>query len=236
MKKIISLILSITVLLSCGISVYAVDLNENEKDVDIEIVYSPEEIGIDSIETVTDIDKSDESYEAFKRFLDKGVISLLGPEEIGPEYNMSRVEYLAILRKYFTGREGGVISETPYFYDVDIFAWYAIVVEWARNTNTAVGVGNEYFKPEDKITNEQMITMLYNYVSKNNVSLNTIYIIDDPVNDMEEVSDWAYMAVTWANQLQLLNKDENGNVNPKELATRRDMVNLLYNFDNVKRG
>lgn len=229
MRKILSCFLCLIMILSCSVNVLA-----TETDVNIEIVYNSEDVNLDSLENVTDLSKDDIGYTAFKFLLDKDVISLLGPEEIGPDYEMSRVEFLSILRKYMTGNEGGVISETPYYYDVDIFAWYAVIVEWARNSYTAIGVGNDYFAPEDKITIEQMVTMLYNYISKNNISLNTVYIIDDPVNDMKDVSDWAYNAVTWANQLQILNKDEARNISPKKYATRRDMAMLLYNLDMLR--
>lgn len=184
------------------------------------------------METFEDIDETHKAYKEFKYLIENGKITELGPEELGPDYEMTRAEFVNILRKAVTGESGGGISESSYFVDVPTQAWYIADIEWARHHNVIVGVGNGFFLPNEKITVEQMITMLYNYVTKNGVNLKTVLVTDDPIEDMEDVSDWAYNAVTWANMLHILEKKE-GRIAPQRKATRTDMALLLYKFDNL---
>lgn len=223
MKKFLSLMLAMLMLFSVSITALA-DVSEYNDTLPTDVLEeSP-------MSRYTDIDNTHEAYVEFKYLVGNDAVTGLGPDELCPDAEMTRAEFVSILRKLVTGINGGGISESPYFEDVSIQSWYVADVEWARNYGVVVGVGNGRFAPDDKITVEQMVTMVYNYAVNNNVALKQVEPVDDSINDMSSVSRWAYEAVSWANMLNLLDKTD-GMLNPQRVGTRTDMAKLLCWFD-----
>ena len=55
--------------------------------------------------------------------------------------------------------------------------------------------------------------------------------------DTNEISDWAYDAVLWANSISLINGTDDGRLLPKGTATRAQFATVLMRFcqtDTVK--
>lgn len=46
---------------------------------------------------------------------------------------------------------------------MDAAAYYGTAVYWARLNGIASGYNDEHFSPDDSITREQMVVMLYRY-------------------------------------------------------------------------
>lgn len=218
--------------LSLSIGVYAEDVNFVENS-ESQIVEENIEAVVRDIKDFKDITESHRAYNAFKYLIEKEVVFGVGIDTLAPESTLSRAQFITMLCRDMTGYKTFEVGESPYFEDVHPLAWYAGAVEWGRNHNVTNGISETLFGSDTLVTKEQMVQMVYNYVQNNDVEVKIVESKDSPIKDSQDISDWAYDGVTWANLLNILDKDSNGNFNPKAPATRSDMAILLYNFDMV---
>ena len=81
--------------------------------------------------------------------------------------------------------------------DVPGDAWFADAVYWARLNNVVLGYGDENFGPNDPITREQLMTILYRYEQLQGGGFTGDWAFNLDFNDADQVSDWAYEATCW---------------------------------------
>lgn len=110
-----------------------------------------------------------------------------------PEASMTRGMVVTVLH-----RLAGTPSANPSgMTDVKSGAWYAAAVDWAASKNIVKGVGGGLFAPNDEITREAFVTMLYNYTKATNPELGSAGDITK-YSDAASVSSWATDAMKWA--------------------------------------
>lgn len=93
------------------------------------------------------------------------------------------------------------IVGTPTFTDVDWDAPYAQAVAWAEQNGYLGGYGNGFFGPEDAMTVEQAMVMIYRLFGSPKV---TDADILDRYEDGDQISPWARDAVAFAITNKLL--------------------------------
>ncbi len=124
-------------------------------------------------------------------------------------------------------QNGSVETEQSSFKDVNPNAYYANAVAWAQQKGIIAGYGNGMFGPDDSITREQLSAMLWKYagspVAADNKGLDTF-------KDAKEISPYAKNALTWANQLDIINGKGGGLLNPNGKATRAEVAQIMQNF------
>ena len=59
-----------------------------------------------------------------------------------------------------------VVNYAMNFDDVKNGAWYTEAIRWAVSEGIAFGYGNGKFGPDDVVTREQMVTILYRYAQR----------------------------------------------------------------------
>ena len=98
--------------------------------------------------------------------------------------------------------------------------WYEAAAKWA--TENGISDGSNLM---GDISREQMVTMLYRYAGEPAVSGNLIM----GFNDADQVSDWAYEAMSWAVTNGIIRGNGEG-LNPQGTATRAEIAQILYNY------
>ena len=93
-------------------------------------------------------------------------------------------------------------------------------------------MGNNEFAPNNNITREQIVTILYRYAK----------FMDNSIEDMEgvmglagyedygEVSEYAIFAFRWAIHEGIITGKGEGLLAPKDLATRAEVATMLMRF------
>jgi uncharacterized repeat protein (TIGR02543 family) len=119
--------------------------------------------------------------------------------------------------------EGGSL-----FPDVADDAWYATAIRWAVENGVATGYGDGTFGPEDSITREQLVTMLYRYFGGTTVS-GAI----DRFPDADQVSSYAVDAMNWAVHAGIIGGTDAGTLSPRATATRAQVATMLQRFMGV---
>ncbi|MDO5806745.1 MAG: S-layer homology domain-containing protein [Eubacteriales bacterium] len=109
-----------------------------------------------------------------------------------PTKTLTRAESVQIL--YALAGKPAVFGQTP-FHDVASGAWYQQAVTWAYQTRITSGVLPNEFRPNDPISREQLVVMLYRYSGSPAVS---DALHKKHYADAKQVSDWAQPAMNWA--------------------------------------
>ena len=110
-------------------------------------------------EKFNDVDKDAWYAEAVNFVVTRGVMSGTSENTFSPDAQATRGA-IALIIKNIDGT-----SEKVYwsYLDVPEDAWYADAVAWCSETNIMKGYGGGYFGPDDSITREQLVSILYRY-------------------------------------------------------------------------
>ena len=112
------------------------------------------------------------------------------------------------------------------FTDVVEGAWYADGVAWANENGIVSGYGNGVFAPNDDITREQLVVMLYRYAQHLGMDTKTNKDLKS-YSDADTVSSWATDAMKWAVDKGLIAGRTNSTLAPGGTATRAETATIL---------
>ena len=115
------------------------------------------------------------------------------------------------------------------FKDVDVNAYYATAVYWARMNGIVAGYSDELFGPNDTITREQMAAILYRYAQYK--GYDTTGKADlSKYADAAQVGSYAVEAIRWANAEGLVSGTSDTTLTPGGSATRAQAAVILTRF------
>jgi uncharacterized repeat protein (TIGR02543 family) len=146
-----------------------------------------------------------------------------------PEATMTRAMLVTVLYRL----EGKPVTEgeNP-FEDIADGEWYTDAVLWAAENGIVVGVKDNLFDPDGKITREQMATILYRYTKFKGLPLNDGEFVEE-YPDIDRISPYAVEAMRWANAEGLINGTRSGEtvtLAPQGAATRAQVAAILMRF------
>lgn len=111
------------------------------------------------------------------------------------------------------------------FSDVAGGTWYSDAVAWAAEQGIVSGYGNGLFGPGDNITREQLAVMLWRYDGEPAATNKELRF-----SDADNASGYALDALRWAVENGVINGYGNGILDPKGLATRAQVAQMLMNY------
>ena len=109
--------------------------------------------------------------------------------------------------------------------DVKEGSWYTEAVRWASAEQVITGYSSTAFGPDNAVTREQLVTMLWRYGGS-----------PAPAGDLSghpdaaSVSAWAADAMAWAVEAGVITGNEAGVLNPQGSATRAEISAMLMRF------
>ena len=115
------------------------------------------------------------------------------------------------------------------FADVPEGQWYSDAVAWATENNIVKGVSENKFAPDEDITREQMVLIIYRYAKMQGFDAGGASNLEN-FTDAKDVSDWALDAIRWANKTELVNGTSETTLSPKATATRAQVAAILMRF------
>ena len=87
------------------------------------------------------------------------------------------------------------------------------------------GYGDGQFGPNDSVTREQFVVMLWRYAGSPKASRRDLEFAD-----ADQVSDYAQEALCWAVENGVLKGNDSGQLVPGGTATRAEAAQMLKNF------
>ncbi len=111
----------------------------------------------------------------------------------------------------------------PSFADVVPGAWYENAVNYVVGNNLMVGIGNDQFGPNEKLSRAQLAQVLYNKEGKPAVTSTNMF------TDLASGA-WYVDAVNWAASEKLVAGYGNGKFGPNDPITREQIAIILYHY------
>lgn len=148
--------------------------------------------------------------EAVQYMYDNKLIFGVTETEFDPDANITRQQMWAIL-----ARKGGVEA-----------ADYEAAKKWAVENGISDGT-----RGEDKITRQELMTLLYNYEKKfgnGGFTGSWMFLLD--YSDRADVAEWADEAAHWCTMKKIVGGYPDGTLKPMGTATRAEAAVMLMNF------
>lgn len=162
----------------------------------------------------------------------KGMMNGTADNTFSPKANTTRGMIVTVLYRL----ENQPSTSAASFTDVASGAYYANAVAWANANGIVSGYGSGKFGPNDKVTREQLATILYRYAQykKYDVSVGEDTNILS-YDDAQSISSYAIPAIQWACGAGVVTGKSGSKLDPKGNATRAEVAAMLMRFcENVK--
>ena len=146
----------------------------------------------------------------------------VGDNLFEPDGSLTRAMFVTML-----GRMHGNLGayDKHSFTDVESGSWYEEYVSWAAHNGIVEGYDSEHFAPDDKITREQICTMIDRYMKYE--GYNAVAETADKFTDDAQISDWAYDSVEAIKNLEIVVGYEDGSFRPQGVATRAEAATMF---------
>ncbi|MBR5293584.1 MAG: S-layer homology domain-containing protein, partial [Oscillospiraceae bacterium] len=112
------------------------------------------------------------------------------------------------------------------FVDVEAGVWYTDAIVWAANEGIVNGVSANQFMPNEKVTRQQIVTILYRYAKAEPVAEDHLA----GFTDADQVADFAKDAMNWAVGEGLVNGVSATLLAPDDTAIRVQICAILMRF------
>ena len=106
---------------------------------------------------------------------------------------------------------------------------YTDAVIWAYHAGVVAGVSATRFAPNEVLTREQMVTMLYGYAGREETLSGSDGALAS-YQDQASVSDWAREAMAWAVSTGVITGTSTTTLAPQKVGTRAEVATVLMQF------
>ncbi len=200
MKKFISIILTIVMLLSVVITVNAASFS--------------------------DVKASDWFYTSVNYVADKGIMQGTSSTKFAPTTSLPRAMGVTLL--YRVAGTPSVSGVSIPFNDVKGGQWYTDAVKWAYQSGVVNGKSSTVFGTNDNITRAEFATILNRYSDSMNYKLPVNR--SNFVTDVAEIPSWAFAAVTVMYKAEIINGKDGGIFDPNANITRAEAAAMIERF------
>jgi len=196
---------------------------EQEQEQKADPTPAPEPKQEDAVFPFTDVPRTSwyypEVYYAWSHELMSGMSDTI----FAPNSETTRAQFAQVLYR-LAGTPSVDGQSTPF---TDLKAdWYRDAITWAYNNGIAGGTSKTTFSPDQVITRQQMVAMIYHYKGDPKVSGDLSMF-----KDGNSISGYAKQAVIWAAENEVISGFEDGTFRPTGVATRAQLATILHQLD-----
>lgn len=167
----------------------------------------------------TDVTNDYWANESIKKIAEAGIINGYPDGTFRPEGTVTRAEFVAIINGVMGYNEGVVKTS---FKDIKKEAWYYKSLLIAEKQGYIAGFSDGTFKPNDKITKEQVCVIVSRVTG--------IVELPGAILPKDEIAEWSKPSVLKVLSNRLMILDEKGNFLPKQHATRGLVADVMGKF------
>ena len=174
-----------------------------------------------------DVNKNDWYYNAIKFAYQNNLFKGTSNDMFSPNSTMTRGMAVTVLYRL----EGSKEEEESIFDDIDNTQYYASPVAWANKNKIVMGIGENKFAPNNDLTREQLVSILYRYAqhkgkekkSEKNIDINSF-------EDYSEISEYAISAFEWGIEAGIITGRTATTLAPKGIVTRAEVATMMMRF------
>lgn len=166
--------------------------------------------------------------------IENGLMQGVSTAKFLPDGSTTRAQLVTILWRLEGSPEP---ADTVSFGDIADGAWYAKAVRWAAGSGVVKGYDNGNIGPDDAVTREQMVTILYRFAQHKGYDVSAgedTNILS--FNDALTVSEYAIPAMQWACGSGMVNgiaQEGEMFLAPKDTTTRAQIATLMMRFQGI---
>lgn len=178
-----------------------------------------------------DINEGDWFEDSVQYVYDNGIMTGLDSDIFGPAESLQRSQFATIIWRMEGSPKEAYEDMYP---DVPEDKFYTQAVLWGTQAGVLTGYAEGIFGPDDQITREQMVTIMFRYAKIKGYDVSKR---DDLATfpDADSVSGFAKDAVSWAVAEGLIQGD-NGKLNPLGTTNRAQAVAVIERFkENIEK-
>ena len=148
--------------------------------------------------------------------------------EFEPNSPMTRGMMITVLWRM---EKEPVVNYLMMFEDVNQEEYYAEAIRWASSEKIVQGHSTTQFKPDEMITREEMVTMLYRYAMYKEMDMTTDQDIDlTKFIDHNAISDYAMEAMKWSIGKGLIKGMSETSLAPVTLTARCEVAAVIMRY------
>lgn len=172
-----------------------------------------------------DVNEGDWFEDAVQYVYDNGIMTGLESDIFGPAQSLQRSQFATMIWRMEGSPEVAYEDKYP---DVPEDMFYTQAVLWGTKEGVLTGYEDGTFGPDDQITREQMVTILFRYATIKGYDVSKR---DDlsAFPDADSTSGFAKEAVSWAVAEGLI-KGDNGTLNPLGITNRAQVAAVIERF------
>jgi len=191
-----------------------------------EVEKEPEVDETDATISFKDVKADDWFYANVQYVVENKLMNGVAEDMFAPNDTLTRAMLVTVL--YRNAGEPAVNKSIP-FADVDMGAWYANAVVWAKQNGIVNGVNETDFAPDANITREQIAAIMFRYAQYK--GMNAVTLEENlHFTDANEISEYAVSAMNWAVGTGLMKGKSATTINPLDNATRAEIAAILQRF------
>ncbi len=175
-----------------------------------------------------DTKKSDWYSKSVKFAVENNLMVGTSETTFSPKLDTTRAMVATIL--FRLSKEEKVLSKNK-FKDVENGKWYHDSIIWAKEKGIVKGYDENTFAPNDKLTREQLITIMYRYAKLKGYNTKNVANLEK-YTDTDKISNFATTPIKWAVANGIIKGTSDSTLSSKENTTRAMVAQIFMNFIN----
>ncbi|GEM_PF-146146 len=170
-------------------------------------------------------------YKDVDRAVGEGIISITAAK-VKAEQNVTRADTVKML--YSLAGKPSVDGLTTDFADVSEYSAAYNAIVWAQNEGIVIGCGNNLFKPDEKVSREQMCAMLARYLQLFGTDISAFD--SEAVNgfaDAEDIEPSIADCLNAVCALGIVRGYEDNTIRPRSNITKAEAVTMLMRTEDI---
>ena len=168
------------------------------------------------------------AVDSIKAMASKGYIVGVGADKFSPDANCKRCDFTIVLVKMLGLSDSDVNAE---YDDISSKDYYYDYVLSALANGIEAGVTNNEFRPDDYITREEVMVMVYKGLVKAGVSMDTDTSVLSKFTDSSSIGEENKTAVAALINSGAISGTSDTTLEPKANITRAQMAVIMNNVD-----
>ncbi|OON92573.1 MAG: hypothetical protein ATN34_01745 [Epulopiscium sp. Nele67-Bin002] len=184
----------------------------------------------DVAEVFNDVSTADWFYEDVANVYSLGLIMGVTADTFEPNTVATRAQLATIVHRM--SNDPTVAPKTA-FTDVPEDEWYTASVNWVTDANIFSGFEDGTFRPNELVTREQLIVVLYNLAQFQGIPIENLGRIST-FSDSIDISAWSAYAMQWGIGNGIIGGKEDNMLDPKGGATRAEISATITRYSNLE--
>lgn len=177
----------------------------------------------DPIGLYLDVSSDSWYFEYVQKATGYGLMHGTSSNMFDPQRQTTRAQVVRVL---FNMSGAEICDFEKIFSDVTEDQWCAIPITWGAHEKVIAGFTDGTFRPNDSITRQDLVVLLYRYVGSPSVSGNQI----SKFSDASKIGAYAADAMEWAVENDIISGYLDDTVQPKGLTTRAQLAKIICVF------